>query len=136
MQYFPFSNNFFLYQQRNVHDFIVIIHKHNRRMRSRGDLGWSTCSAPGLSYKATKWAVLQDETKKTEVPCLSWYDTIKISPCSKAISAQQRYSYVALHCYVEVSIWMQYSITTNQPTEDWTWSTPVQFIFSSHAWYY
>jgi hypothetical protein len=35
----------------------------------------------------TKWGGPSDETRKTEAPCHSRYGTIKIPPCSNALSA-------------------------------------------------
>jgi hypothetical protein len=41
--------------------------------------------------------IASDETGKTEVPCHSRFGTIKIPPCSKALSAEHRLNIAALH---------------------------------------
>jgi hypothetical protein len=41
--------------------------------------------------------VPSDETGKSEVPCRSRCGTIKIPPCSKALSAEHRLKFAALH---------------------------------------
>ena len=102
---FPFRT-FFFYTNREILNFIVIIHKHNRRIGSRGDLGWSRSSVPQACHTWQLNGAVLRMRPENRGPCLCRCDTIKISPCSKAISAQQRYNYVALHCYVEVSICM------------------------------
>jgi hypothetical protein len=53
---------------------------------------------PLVCRKVTKWGVPLDETRKMEVPCHSRCGTIKIPPCSKAMSAEQlRLNFAALN---------------------------------------
>jgi hypothetical protein len=49
------------------------------------------------TIKLGDWGGPSDDTGKTEVPCHSRCDTIKIPPCSKALSAEQRPKFAALH---------------------------------------
>jgi hypothetical protein len=62
------------------------IHCHPVRIRVR--IGSS--ASPCVSLEATEWGGPSDETGKTEVPCHSRCGTIKIPPCSKALSAKHR----------------------------------------------
>jgi hypothetical protein len=41
-------------------------------------------------YEVTEWGDHLDETGKTEALSHTWWHTIKISPCSKALSAEHR----------------------------------------------
>jgi hypothetical protein len=43
-----------------------------------------------MSLEANEWSGLSDETGKTEAPFHSKCGTIKILPCSKALSAELR----------------------------------------------
>ena len=46
-----------------------------------------------LVCRKSEWGGPSDETGKTEVPCHSRCGTIKIPPCSKALSAEQRHKF-------------------------------------------
>jgi hypothetical protein len=50
---------------------------------------------PCVSLEATNWGGPSDEAGKTEVP--GGVCTIKIPPCSKALSAEYRSKFAALH---------------------------------------
>jgi hypothetical protein len=52
--------------------------------------------SPCVSEEAIKWGGPSDETGKTEVPYHSRCDTIKIPPCSKALSADHRPKFCSL----------------------------------------
>jgi hypothetical protein len=48
-------------------------------------------------HETTSYKTIEDETGKTEVPCQSRCGTIKIPPCSKALSVEHRPKFLALH---------------------------------------
>jgi hypothetical protein len=47
-------------------------------------------TSPCVSQESTEWDSPSDETGKTEAPCHSRCGTIKIPPCSEALSAEHR----------------------------------------------
>ena len=83
---FHFQTIFF-YTNREFFNFIVIIHKHNRRMGSRGDLGWSRSSVPQACHTRRLNGTVLRMRPKNRGPCLRC-GTIKVPPCLKDISAE------------------------------------------------
>jgi hypothetical protein len=56
------------------------------------------------------WGSPLDETRKTEVPCHSRCDTIKISPCSKALSAEHRPKFYSLSPVMVMTVTSPYKL--------------------------
>jgi hypothetical protein len=57
---------------------------------TREDPSNRSSASPCESWEAIEWGSPSNETGKTETPCPSRCGTIKIPPCSKALSAEQR----------------------------------------------
>jgi hypothetical protein len=67
-----------------------------------------------VSEEATEWNDPSDETGKAEVPCHSRCGTIKIPPCSKALSAELRPKFCSPSPAMVASPYMGKKLSVNQ----------------------